>query len=399
MTSTYFEGECALNPKAKRGYSRDNRSDCKQVTLALVVTREGLPLYFEVFDGNRRDVTTLEEVVEFVENIYGKAERVWAMDRGMVSEDNLKWLKKRGSMYIVGTPRSMLKKFEQSILESNWEAVYPDLEVKKITTEEYQDEIFVLCRSSLRMEKEKSITKFFVERIENGLKKLVYAVSRENRPLRDRDNLQRKIGALLKNNSRVARLYEINVINIEEGAKARLKIEWTKKEQSSDWFELTAGCYLLRTNISESKMSATEIWKAYIGLTEVEDAFRITKQELGLRPVWHQTENRVDAHLFICFLSLVLQRTLSQGLIAKGLGRSTRKVFGELNTLKSMDVILPTTDGKKLKLRIVSNPDPALSILLKHLNLNPPKRLCLPQNVVSKINTHSERFQPLSLVF
>lgn len=395
ITSTYFEGECLKNPKARRGYSRDKRFDCKQVTLALVVSREGLPLYYEVFAGNRRDVTTMEEVIETVESIYGKASRVWVMDRGLVSEEELEWLRERGSKYIVGTPKSMMKKFEEHLLGGEWEAIYPDLEVKRVLSPEHAEEVFVMCRSRSRREKEKGILEHFTKRIEEGLEKLSKAVSREKRALKDRDLLQRKIGALLKANSRAARLFEIKVTSITEGKKERLKITWKRKEQNKDWADLSAGCYLLRSNLPQN-MSAEELWKAYIGLTEVEESFRMSKQDLGLRPVFHQTQQRVEAHIFICFLSLVLQRTLEVGLVAKGLGRSTRKVVEELQGLKSMDVIFPTTAGDEIKLRIISNPDPSLKILLDHLKFRPPKRLCLPQNVVAKMDTHAFKNQPVT---
>lgn len=395
ITSTYFEGQCLKNKKAKRGYSRDKRPDCKQVTLALVVTREGFPLYFEVFDGNRRDVTTVEDIVERIEEMYGKADRVWAMDRGMVSEENLEWLRERGTLYIVGTPKSMLKQFERHLVESNWEEVYPDVEVKKVTSPEYQDETFVVCRSGLRREKEKAMIKLFFDRIEGGLRKLSDAAGRCKRPLHDRDVAQRKIGALLQKNSRAARLFDIHVNTYVDGKETRLKINWKKREENNNWVDLISGCYLLRTNV-KSQLTGTELWKAYIQLTQVEEAFRLTKQDLGIRPVWHHNEERVEAHIFICFLALALHKTLEQGLVAKGLGRSTRKILEEFRGLKSMDVVLPTENGDRLRLRIVSNPDPALKILLDHLNLRSPKRLSSPKNVVEKTGTLPYNNQPLS---
>ena len=231
ITSTYFEGQCPINPQAKRGYSRDQRSDCKQVTLALVVTREGMPLYFDVFDGNRRDVTTVEEIVESVEAIYGCAKRVWVMDRGMVSEDNLEWMRERGTFYIVGTPKSWLKKFEQEIVNPDWSTVEPDVEVKIVTNDEYEKELFILCRSQARKEKEHAMIRLFTERIEKGLEKLSQAISRPKRALRDRDKIQRKIGALLKVNSRAARLFEVKL----EEADGKLQLFWSKKEKLTDW--------------------------------------------------------------------------------------------------------------------------------------------------------------------
>jgi transposase len=391
MTSTYFEGQCPQNPQAKRGYSRDQRPDCKQVTLALVITKEGLPLFFEIFDGNRRDVTTVEEVVEYVESIYGRTQRVWVMDRGMVSEENLEWFRERQTAYLVGTPKGMLKQFEKHLLDREWEQVHPDVEVKLAESPEYQKEIFIVCRSASRREKEKAMTELFSGRIEKGLQKLREAIARKKRPLTNRDKLQRKIGVLLKINSRSARLFEVTVT--EKGG--RLNLIWDKRKQNDEWSDLSAGCYLLRSHLTE-RMTASDLWKAYMELTEVENAFRITKQDLGIRPVRHHWEERVQAHIFICFLSLVLQRTLEQGLVSRGLGRSTRKVLEELRGLKSMDVILPTTAGDELKLKIISEPDPALKILLDHLNLKCPKRLTPPLNVVEKINSPLKENQLLS---
>lgn len=391
ITSTYFEGQCLQNPQAKRGYSRDNRPDCKQVTLALVVTKEGFPLFFEVFDGNRRDVTTVEEIVEHVESLYGHACRVWVMDRGMVSDDNLQWLRERGSSYIVGTPKSMLKQFERHLLDSEWEQVYPDVEVKLANSPEYQDEVFIVCRSAARREKEAAMKNLFVKRIEYGLEKLRHAVSRKHRALTNRDELMKKIGALLKTNSRSARLFDI----IVEEQAGRLVLTWNKKPQNDQWSDLSAGCYLLRSNLPKI-MTASELWKSYMGLTEIENAFRIDKHDLGLRPVWHHYQERVQAHIFVCFLSLALQKTMEQGLVARGLGRSTRKVMGELHGLKSMDVIVPTTDGYELKMKIISEPDPALKILLDRLHLKCPKRLKSHPNVVEKITTSHNINQPLS---
>jgi transposase len=357
-----------------------------------VVTKEGLPVYCEIFDGNRTDVTTVEDVVEAVESDYGRANRVWVMDRGMVSEDNLQWLRQRGTSYIVGTPKSMLKKFEEHLIsDKEWVNVMPDIEVRNVMSPEHQDEMFILCRSSSRREKELAMSRLFVNRIENGLQKLVCAVERIKRPLKDRDIIQRKIGALLKINSRAARLFDIRV----KEKDGRLHVIWEKKTNIKDWVDLSAGCYLLRTNISR-EMEASDLWRAYIGLTQAEEAFRITKQDIGLRPIWHHEQDRVQGHILIAFLALVLQKTFEQGLIQKGLGHSTRKVIQELKGLKSMDVILPATDGNEIKMRIVSEPDPSLKILLDRLCLKIPKRLCLYKNVVEKLKPYPLKIQSLS---
>jgi transposase len=390
MTSTYFEGQCPVNPQAKRGYSRDQRFDCKQVTIALVVTKEGMPLYHEVFDGNRRDVTTVEEIVESVEALFGRAKRIWVMDRGMVSEANLEWLRKRGTYYIVGTPKSWLKRFEQEIIKHDWCMVEPDVEVKIVTTDEHQQELFVLCRSQARREKEHAMIRLFSERIEKGLQKLHQAISRPKRALRDCDKIQRKIGALLKVNSRAARLFDVKLEDVD----GKLNLLWKKKENLTDWQDLSDGCYLLRSNLEKS-LSPQEIWKAYINLTEVEEAFRINKQDLGLRPIWHHEQDRVQAHIFVCFLALCLQKTFEQMLSQIGLGSSSRKVLDEFQTIKSMDVVMPTAQGDQLKLRVVSEPEPALKILLQRMGMRLPKRLSPNRNVVETLTIPPKQNQTL----
>ena len=342
--------------------------------VALVVTKEGFPLNFEVFDGNRGDSTTVKEIVGKVESNYGKSERVWVMDRGMVSEANLGWLRNRGTKYLVGTPKGMLKKFEKELLSQGWRQAESGVDVKLVKCPDGSGEIFVLCRSAARKQKEQAIFNRFLQRIEEGLQALKESTNRKTRPLRSRDLLQRKIGALLQKNSRAARLFEIKVDVVEEGKKERLFLTWATKEAIDDWVELATGCYLLRTNIS-SELSGKEMWKADIGLTEVEAAFRSLKSELNLRPIWHHKEDWVKAHIFVCFLALVLQRTFEHALDRAGLGRSVRKVIEEFRSIKSMDVILPTTTGTELKLQIISEPEQSLRILMQHAKIQMPRRI------------------------
>lgn len=374
ITSTYFEGECPHNPQARYGYSRDKRRDCKQVLVAVVVTKEGMPLSFEVFDGNRRDVTTVEEMVQSIERVYGKACGIWVMDRGMVSEKVLEWLRGRGAKYLVGTPKDMLKKFEKELLEKNWQQARVDVEVKFVRCPQGNNELFVLCRSASRKEKEKAIVQRFTRRIEEGLQKLTQATNRIKRPLQNRDLLQRRIGALLKVNSRAAKLFEIQVESIQEGKKQRLVLQWKRKDSLGDWAELSSGCYLLRSNIS-TELSSEEMWQAYIGLTEIENVFRLSKSDLGLRPIWHHKQERVQAHIFIAFLALILQRVFEHALNRAGLGRSSRKILHEFRKIKSLDLCLPTTEGTELKLRLVSEPEQSLKIILQHCRLHIPRRL------------------------
>ena len=340
ITSTYFEGSAAGNPQARRGYSRDSRPDCPQVCIGLVATREGLPIGFEIFDGNRVDVTTTMEAK------YGKANRIWVMDRGMVSEENLEFMRKSGACYLVGTPKSMLKKFERQLLEGDWEEVQPGVNVKICRSPEGTDETFVLCRSEGRKEKENAILSRFVTRLENKLNHL--AQQAEVGKVRDKQKVERRIGRLLEQNSRAAALFDITVTDTKD---VRLSIRIKKHEEKRQWAVDTNGSYILRTNWNESDPKL--LWKTYIQLTEVEDSFRTEKHDLGMRPIYHQKQDRTQAHILVCFLALVMWRTLQQWMKASGLGTAPRKLLEELRELKSLDVLLPARE-KTLGLRIVS---------------------------------------------
>ena len=369
VTSTYFEGEAAGNPQAKRGYSRDKRPDCKQVCIALVVTKEGIPLGYEVFDGNRHDSTTVEEIVEKMEVRYGAADRIWVMDRGMTSDENIEFLGQGKRRYIIGTPKSMLKKFEQELVRDDWEEVHKGLEVKKCASPEGTDETFILCRSTSRKEKDKAILERFANRIEQGLEKI--QTSCGNGRIKNISVAERRIGRLLERNSRAAGLFDIEVVKNEE--EDTLAIVWRKASNRQNWHQLTQGCYLLRSNVAD--WSAEDLWKAYIHLTDVEAAFRIQKSDLVLRPVWHQIEKRVQAHILVCFLAYVLWKCLAQMCKNSGLGNEPRKVVDELKCIKLTDVILPTRKGIEIRLPCVSKPDPHQQILLQHLGLKLPARL------------------------
>lgn len=366
ITSTYFEGSAKGNPQAKRGYSRDGRPDCPQVCIGLVTTREGLPLAYEVFDGNRADVTTTQEMVEIMETKYGKAGRVWVMDRGMVSEDNLEYLRSSGARYLVGTPKSMLKKFEQTLLEQNWEEVRPGVEVKICTSDQGTEETFVLCRSLGRKEKENAILNRFVARLEASLTKL--AEQAQAGKLKGRQKVERRIGRLLEQNSRAAALFKVDVT---EGNDKKLSIQVTKNEQRYQWALQSGGSYILRTNWMES--DPRTLWDTYIKLTEVEDSFRTEKHDLGMRPIFHQKQDRTQAHILVCFLALAMWRTLQQWMKASGLGTAPRKLIEELKELKSLDVLLPTRE-KTIGLRMVATPEKHLKVLLQRLKIPIPNR-------------------------
>ena len=377
VTSTYFEGSGKRNAKAKRGYSRDSRPDCVQVCIGLVTSSDGLPLGFEVFDGNRVDVTTVEDIIVLMEGKYGKANRVWVMDRGMVSEENLELLRTRDARYIVGTPKAMLRKFERDLTESGWEEVQPGVEVKFASSPEGTSETFLLCRSEGRREKEQAILNRFIIRLETGLLKLKEAAEKSKRP--DRQKVERRIGRLLERNSRAASLFDVTVEERQTENGPRLAVLIRKQEERTEWVLHTSGSYLLRTNWHGS--DPKELWKLYIQLTQAEDAFRTTKSDLGLRPVYHQTAERTEAHILVCFLALAMWRTLQQWMECVGLGTAPRKFVEEMREIRSLDVVLPAKD-KKIRLRTVSTAPPELKILLQRLKLPLPNVPKVIENVV-----------------
>ena len=380
ITSTYFEGIALGNPQAKRGYSRDSRSDCPQICIGLVTSREGLPLAFEIFDGNRADVTTTEEMVLAMESKYGKANRIWVMDRGMVSEENIEFMKERGARYIVGTPKSMLRKFEQELLTRGWEEVHPGVEVKICDCPEGREETFVLCRSEGRKDKETAILNRFLDRLQAGLGKLKEQA--ENGRLRDRQQAERRIGRLLERNSRAASHFTITVTETGSGKERRLAIDVKKSEDRYQWALQSGGSYILRTNWTEADPKT--IWKKYIQLTEVEDAFRTEKHDLGMRPIYHQKKDRTQAHILVCFLALSMWRTLQQWMKASGLGTAPRKLIEEMREVRSLDVLLPARD-KTIRLRVVSTPSKELKVLLQRMKILLPNKPKIIQNVVQKI--------------
>ena len=366
VTSTYFEGEAAANPQAQRGYSRDHRPDCKQVNIAMVVSRSGLPLGYEVFAGNRSDVTTVEEIVAAMENKYGQANRIWVMDRGMVSAENVDFLQKGGRRYILGTPKSMLRKFEQQLLDETWSEVHAGLEVKLCPGPEGQ-EVFILCRSAERRLKERAIHNRFEQRIEQKLAQMAASCrQRKQDPLL----LAQRLGKVLGRNSRVAGLFRVH---IQTDARGGAHLEWSKREEWRDWATLSEGCYLLRSNVTD--WSGEELWRAYMQLTEAEAAFRIHKSDLSLRPVWHHLERRVQAHILVCFLTYVLWKTFGRWCHDAGLGDEPRKIFAELGQIALVDVVLPTRTGISIRKRCVSRPTEHQAILLQRLGLELPSSI------------------------
>lgn len=378
ITSTYFEGSGAPTI-ARRGYSRDHRPDCVQVNVALVVTREGLPLGYEVFAGNTTDVTTVEDIVERMETRYGRANRVWVMDRGMVSEENVAWLQAGERRYVLGTARSELHRWEREIADrTDWQQIRDDVEVK-ICRGPGGNETFLLCRSSERLEKEKAMHERFSKRIEAGLESMDRRITKSRSAL-DRNRLERQIGRLLERNSRAGGRYHIALLD-DLHSPARVRLHWSIRAQWDDWARLSEGTYLLRTNIHD--WSAEDLWKTYVQLAEAEAAFRVQKSDLAIRPIWHHKEDRIRAHIFVCFLSYVLWKTLQKWQNRAGLGDSPRTILTELSRIHSADVVLPLAEdpARELRIRCVVRPDREQAILLQRLGLSIPARLAPPPSI------------------
>jgi len=366
VTSTYFEGEAKANPKAQRGYSRDKRSDCKQVCIGLVVSKCGMPLGYEVFAGNRTDVTTLQEIVEKMERLYGKANRIWVGDRGMMSAENIEFLKSGDRRYIIGAAKGSLKRFEQELLTDDWQQIRDGLEVKLCADPDGEEEVFILCRSRDRRDKEAAMHRRFEERIERELEKI--QASCQKRKWK-KETIDRRVGRVMALNSRAAGLFEVDV---SEDANGQATIAWQKKEAWRDWATLSEGCYLLRSNVTD--WTPDDLWRAYIQLTEAEAAFRIHKSDLRLRPIWHQKEERVDAHILVCFLAYVLWKTLFEMVQAAGLGNEPRRVFDELSKINQVDVVLPTKTGIDIRRRCITQPTEHQAILLQRMGLRLPRQ-------------------------
>lgn len=374
VTSTYFEGTAAGVEKAKRGHSRDQRPDCKQVCIALITTREGYPVGHEVFAGNRNDVRTVEEIVESMERKHGKVRRVWVWDRGMTSEENLEWMREGNRSYLVGTPKSELKKWEAALVEQRgWKAVRSGLKVKLCASPD-GGETFILCRSEDREKKEAAMHERFSSRIVENLGSLERRIDKAKRPLA-RGPIERQIGRMLQRNSRAAGKYDIELKDDSSRASG-IRLVWKERSSWSEWAQLTEGAYILRSNVSD--WTPEKLWRTYIQLTDVEAAFQIQKSDLRIRPIWHQRGDRVDAHILVCFLAYALWKTLEGWQSRAGLGNSPRMLLDELRKITSVDVLLPLTTGRELRIRCVARPDDDQAMLLDRLGLRLPSRLRCP---------------------
>ena len=380
LTSTYVEGAAEKNPMVRRGYSRDHRPDCEQLVIALIVNNEGFPFSYETFDGNRSDVSTMETMLRMVERKYGKARRIWVFDRGIVSEENLAAIRKRGGQYLTGTPRSQLKRFEEELLKENWTRVRPEVEVKKVATSQ-GEETYILCRTAGRKEKEKAIRSRFSNRMEAALQELEKAIVTGR--LKDRNKMERRLGKIQARHPQVSDLYDLDLRETAEG----VRLFWQIKQDRRNWREAREGAYLLRTNLTAD--SAEELWSKYMQLTEAEASFRALKSELSVRPLFHQLEPRVKAHIMVAFLGYALWVTLKHLLkrrtpvvpkpSASGVDNAQpmtpMRAIALLSTLQSADIVLPTTDGREIRLRRITEPTSEQKSLLRQLGISLPEHL------------------------
>ncbi len=342
VTSTYFEGEAEGNALARRGYSRDHRPDCKQVCIALVVTFDGFPLGYEVFAGNTHDSRTVQTIVDTMEARHGVVGRVWIADRGMASANNLAWLRQTGRRYIIGAPKAELRKFAAELTAlSGWREIREGIEVKLARWPDTA-ETAILCRSAERRNKEQAMHDKFSSRIEAALAKLAARIDSSSKRL-SAAQINRQIGRILQRNQRSAARFQITLQAADCPAGFRLHVE--HDQAFDDWAALSEGAYVLRTNIAD--WSDEQLWRAYIQLTQAEAAFRIQKDELRVRPIWHQRADRVQAHILVCFLAFVLWKCLEMWQQRSGLGNSPRTVLEELARIQSHDVILPTHHARR----------------------------------------------------
>jgi len=374
LTSTYFEGKCEANPKAKHGYNRDGRPDCRQVVIALVVTTDGLPLAYEVLAGNTADKTTLKAFVAKIEGMYGKMRRVWVMDRGIPTEESLEEMRREGIAYLVGTPKSLLSRLEQDLVDRPWEAVHEGMRVKLLEREE---ELYVLAQSEDRRKKENAIRR-------RKLKALIHGLNRLKRRCPSRDRLLEQVAILRKEAGRVASFVEVRKPRVDEPVNretfvCRLDRAAWKRAIDRD------GSYILRGSIPwedwprELEKQAPVLWHWYMLLVQVEEAFKTLKGDLSLRPIFHQVEQRVEAHILVAFLGYCLHVTLRMKLQAHAPGLTPRAVLQSLAGIQMVDVHIPTTDGRLLVLPRHTEPGPQQEMILQKLNLTlppqPPPRI------------------------
>jgi transposase len=368
LTSTYLEGEAEGNPKARYGYSRDGRPDCKQVVIALVITPEGLPLAYEVMDGNTSDKTTLRGFLDKIETLYGQARRVWLMDRGIPTEALLQEIRssRKETYYLVGTSRAKVQQYQKKWLELPWQKVRDSVQVKLF---EKDGELYVLAKSEGRQAKEIAIRRKKLTRLLRKLRAM-------RRSCPNRDQLLMRVGAAKTDAGRAFGFVKINLPKAREEVTREtftFRLDKAKLKEA----ELRDGHYLLRTNLVAEDPAV--LWDRYMQLTQIEAAFKCLKSDLGIRPIYHQLEHRVEAHIMVAFLAYCLSVTLKHKLREHASGLTPRAVLEKLAAIQMLDVSFPTTDGRLLVMPRYTEPDPEQAIVLHQLGLvlpqQPPPRI------------------------
>jgi transposase len=373
LTSTYFEGLCEQIPKARHGYNRDGRGDCRQVVIALVVTPDGLPLAYEVLAGNTTDKTTLRQFLDKIETMYGKARRTWVMDRGIPTEATLREMREAGTQYLVGTPRSMLGKLDQQFADKPWHQVHEAMQVKLT---QHEGEFYVLAHSDQRQLKERAMHRRRFKAYGRGL----HALRRRCRPgcrsRISRDTLLGRLAVLKQQAGRMSRAVTVHVPDegqrpTPENFHYELNTEFSRESVERD------GSYILRSNAIQS--DATTMWSMYMQLVWVESAFKSMKSDLAIRPIWHQVQPRVEAHIFVAFMGYCLMAALRKQIEHAAPGLSPKAVLEQLGAIQMVDVCLPTSDGRWLIMPRYTEPEPEQEMLLEKLGLTlppqPPPRI------------------------
>jgi len=363
LTSTYFEGEMEQNPKAKRGYSRDGGPDCLQLVIALVVTPDGFPLAYEVLNGNTADCTTLGDFLRKIETTYGKARRVWVMDRGIPTEAILKEMREpeRQTFYLVGTPKGRINQHEKKWLDLPWQKVRDSVEVKLY---EHEGELYVLAKSSGRQAKEIAMRRKRLVRLLRKLRAM-------RRSLPQRDQLLLRIGAAKRDAGRAFGFVKIRLPEKDEPV-SRATFTFHTDKTKLKAAEQRDGHYLLRSNLTAEDPAV--LWTRYVQLTQIESVFRSLKSELGVRPIYHQLEHRADAHVLIAFLAYCLQVTLKNRLLIHAPGLTPAAVLEKLATIQMVEVWIPMLDGRWLVLPRHTQPEPDVRALLDQIRISLPSQ-------------------------
>jgi transposase len=359
LTSTYFESDPPFAEEDKRryGYSRDHRGDCVQVVIALIVTPEGLPLTYEVLAGNTADSTTLPAFLQRIEQRYGQAQRVWVMDRGIPTEAHLENMRQRGASYLVGTPKGRLNKLERELATKPWQEARPDVHVKLLPQE---GELYVFVQSEARIGKERSMRR----------KKLKWFLARLKALQRQQpvyETLLMKLGAAQKQVGRISSLVRLTLPEAppKDARSRRVSFQFVLDREKLRSVRRREGRYLLRSNLTAS--DPAQLWQFYLQLVEVEAAFKNLKDELAIRPIFHQREDRIEAHIFVAFLAYCLHVTLRQQLKAHAPGLTVRQALEKLERMQLLDVRIPTTDGRELLFNRYTEPEDDQLLLLAKL--------------------------------